>query len=371
MTERDVIVRCPGCGNGKVISLAVGQLLQCDICRTTFQAPIDMPDAGAAAAGTDAFIVGLPPAPAASTGSPERTPMSGAPTDPSRDAAARDPHITRTRSWRTEDFDVATPPAPAPRRDVPAIAPRCPAADSAEPTADARDDREGEELLLVEPRGRIWAVISILAGSIIVATLVLGGVLLFRGLAGVGPSDADVSTPTIQSSAVNSLNAHWTDASQASQRRDSVTLKVVRATYGTVRARDLRQQVITTEDDNLLAITVSVRNLGPRARGFQNWYGHAFEAGDGAEVIAELFDDQQRSYSLLKFDDVTRIEGQRLADQIDPKETVQDTVVFLIPKEIDRAAIRSFRLTLPGAAVGMNDFFRFQIPTSMIEGFHD
>ncbi len=368
MTERDLIVRCPGCGNGKVIALAVGQLLQCDICRTAFHAPVNEPGGEGGAAETDSFVVGLPPPPPTASGTQHPTAPNRSPADSSPAGSASRANTTKTRVWRTDDLDVATQKSPTPESESPDNPPG-PLTTVLPPPADADDEQEDEELVLLEPRGRIWAVISIVAGSVIAVTFVLGGLYLFHRLATSGPSTTDVAKPKIKSSATNSSPGHWTDASKSSQRRDPITVKIERVRYGSVRVRDVQNQVITTEDENLLAITISVHNRGQRARGFQNWYGHAFAVEDGVEVIAELSDDQQRSYSLLKFDDVSQIEGQRLADQIDSKQTVQDTLVFLIPKNIDRGAIRFFRLTLPGAAVGMKDFFRFQIPASMIEGF--
>ncbi|MFW6170361.1 MAG: hypothetical protein ACODAD_07720, partial [Planctomycetota bacterium] len=121
----------------------------------------------------------------------------------------------------------------------------------------------------------------------------------------------------------------------------------------------------------LLGITIEVRNQGTRPQGFKNWYGHAFETDQGSSVVAELTDNQNRAYSLLKFDDVRRIEGQSSTDSIAPKETVRDTVVFMIPEAVNCARIKYFRLTLPGAAVGISESFRFQIPSSMVEGFGD
>ncbi len=146
-------------------------------------------------------------------------------------------------------------------------------------------------------------------------------------------------------------------------------LKVERVFYGSIRVKDLSNQVLSTADDNLLGITVSALNQGSRPRAFENWYGHVFEAEQGEEIIAVLIDDQNRNYSLLKFDDVSHIEGQRLADKIGPQKTIQDTLVFLIPKDVDRSEIKYLRLTLPGAAVELSDFFRFQIPPTMIENF--
>ncbi len=107
-----------------------------------------------------------------------------------------------------------------------------------------------------------------------------------------------------------------------------------------------------------------------RSRGaFRSWYAGGFESEEGDEPLPELSDDLGRAYDLLRFDDVSSIEGQRLADEIEPHHDVQDTVVFLVPADVDRTTIRYFRLSLPAHAIGTADFFRFEIPVSMIIDF--
>jgi len=163
----------------------------------------------------------------------------------------------------------------------------------------------------------------------------------------------------------------WTNAAKFGQRLQTLTVKIERAKFGALRVKNLSNEVVSTRDDNLLGIVISVRNHGPRTYPFKNWYGHAFVADNGGQVAAELIDDHDRAYSLLKFDDVRGIEGQSEADEIGPRETVHDTVVFRIPDGADRDAIDGFRLVLPAAAMGLSGSFRFQLPTSMIEAFDD
>ena len=122
----------------------------------------------------------------------------------------------------------------------------------------------------------------------------------------------------------------------------------MRVKYGAVRAKDLNNEVITTDDTNLLAITVSVHNRGDGRVQFRSWYAGGIEGADGQELLPELSDDAERAYSLLRFDDVSSIEGQRLADEIEPRHDVQDTVVFLVPADVDRTKIRYFRLSSAG-----------------------
>ena len=63
---------------------------------------------------------------------------------------------------------------------------------------------------------------------------------------------------------------------------------------------------------------------------------------------------------------MSSIEGQHLADEIEPRHDVQDTVVFLVPADVDRTKIRYFRLSLPAHAIGTRGFLPVRDP-----GQHD
>jgi hypothetical protein len=181
-------------------------------------------------------------------------------------------------------------------------------------------------------------------------------------------SDADVRSEPVAQAAPTGV-FHWSDAVLHAQRLGLLEVKVVRVKYGAVRAKDLNNEVITTDDTNLLAITVSVHNRGAAVCGFRSWYSSVIESADGLELLPALSDDAERAYSLLRFDDVSSIEGQRLATDIEPHQIVQDTVVFLVPADVDRTQIRYFRLSLPAHAIGTADYFRFEIPSGMIAGW--
>jgi hypothetical protein len=343
MVEKDLIVRCPGCGNGKVISMALGQLLQCDVCQTCFQAPVSE-DVNADTTDGDQSVVGAQPA----APGPSQDDAASASPPPEAQGSATDRRGGRSSSRRAEDFNLAA--GAGEPSDVPEAA----------NSSDQTDSRQGP--------GWMWTVLSMVAVGVILTTVVTAVFLLLLYVVERARNRVAKLPPV---AVADQADAHWTDASKFSQRIDPMVLKVERCVYGSLRAKDLSRQVITTEDDNLLGITVSARNSGRRPRDFQNWYGHVFESPNGEEEIANLTDDQGRPYSLLKFDDVSYIEGQRLADQIRPGQCVQDTLVFLVPQETERTEITYFRLVLPGEAVGISQNFCFQIPTDMIVGFVD
>ncbi|MHB0959880.1 MAG: hypothetical protein ACYC0X_29860 [Pirellulaceae bacterium] len=358
MSKGNIAIRCPGCGNANMVGFAVGQQFQCSVCQTVFFAPVIDPQRQAA-----------PPLPgsgpslnpvAAAMGGVEETREHAPAALPATDTTARK---TTSRSWRTAELEPAAPvptlaTTPSGNLDSPPVVPQpltaMPATE--EPAA-----------------GRVWTVVSVFAGLLIVVTSLLTGVHFFRdwqqsGGRPVGSSQVAARSEPVASS-VREVPVHWSDAALHAQRLGLLEVKVVRVKYGAVRAKDLNNEVITTDDTSLLAITLSVHNRGAVACEFRSWYAGGFESEQGQELLPELADDLERFHSLVRFDDVSSIEGQRLADEIEPHQTVQDTVVFLLPPEIDRTTIRYFRLSLPAHAIGTDDFFRFEIPVGMVDGW--
>ena len=237
--------------------------------------------------------------------------------------------VTPSRSWRTEECEPGTTgQAPAPTLPVSSGSHLASAPSSAEQPAG----------------GRIWTVISVIAGLLIVTTSLLVGVHLVRDWqqsasseSAGSSSDVDVRSEPVAPAAPTGV-FHWSDAVLHAQRLGLLEVKVVRVKYGAVRAKDLNNEVITTDDTSLLAITVSVHNRGAAAvRVSQLVFRRVIESADGQELLPALSDDAERAYSLLRFDDVSSIEGQRLATEIEPHQIVQDTVVFLVPTDVDRS----------------------------------
>jgi hypothetical protein len=217
--------------------------------------------------------------------------------------------------------------------------------------------------------GRFWTALVTGGGLGVLAVGVAACLAMWSDWRGAEGTRVTASRESPLGRAPASTAAAWTDASRFSQRLGHAEVKVLRAFHGPIRVRDMNNQVVVTRDENLLAVTVSVRNLGPRPYPFFNWYVNVFEEGSGDPVAAELTDDHARQYALLRFDDASSVEGQRWAARIEPRDRVQDTVVFLVPDEVARGEIAYFRLSLPAAAVGLAGSFRFQIPVTMIEGF--
>jgi hypothetical protein len=217
--------------------------------------------------------------------------------------------------------------------------------------------------------GRIWTIITVVASLLVVVATSLVGIYFTRKWREAASRQAADPGPSTAASSIDPAQIHWTDASQRAQRLGHLEVKVQRVKYGAVRAKDLNNEVITTDDNNLVAITVSVLNRSDQSCPFHSWYAGGLTDDASAELLPELADDAGRAFDLLRFDDVSSIEGQRLADEIEPRHEVQDTVVFLLPTDVDRTTIRYFHLTLPAHAIGSADFFRFEIPVGMIMDF--
>lgn len=307
MTDTEMLIRCPGCGTPHRVTLAVGRQLRCTTCQTVFFAPV-------------------------LDRSSETPPV------------VADPMPQRRASWR-EDASV---PRPGP----------------ATTSADVSPHACGLLWKLVAPASVLCIVIS---GSILGIYAVRRGGQTRGGSAQPGPAPV-LARPDARGS---TSEYRWTDALRGAQQLDALETRVVRAKYGAVRAKDLNNEVMTTDDTNLIAVTVSVHNRGAQPHAFQSWYaGTAVQKGAG-ELLPELADDADRVYALLRFEDVSSIEGQRLADPIEPHQRVQDTLVFLVPEDIDRTEIRYLRLALPADALGARGWFRFEIPARMIQGLVD
>ncbi|MBM4093231.1 MAG: DUF4352 domain-containing protein [Planctomycetes bacterium] len=352
METDGVTVRCPGCGAPRTIALAVGQQIRCGVCQTMFCAPVvDSED-------FDTF-------------SPTSSPMGAAADGLFETPGARqaDAAITRTQAWKTGEFERVSTRALRPDADT------APGA-----VHDLEDGRRQATGLAPDAdfppesatSGGAWKLLVILASTVTLGTCLGVAVITLQGRHDGHQTETDTADAAAspESPATQDDAVHWTDASQSAQRRRQLTVRIERVSYGAPRVKDLNNQVMTTDDANLLAVMISVRNQGSEPRPFHCWYDHTFETTDGTRVYVRLSDDQGRTYAPVRFDDVSHVEGQRWSDQIAPNNTVQDTLLFAMPTDLDRASVRFFRLALPAAAVELTDFFRFEIPAHMIEGFN-
>ena len=355
MAEGNISIRCPGCGRAQCVDMAVGQQLQCPVCQTVFFAPVfevPLPEAPLPAPPlSETGPLPSPAMPAEPGGTAPRPPGTGA--GPSAGERA-----SGARNWRTDGLPVEVPAA----GELPGAWQR----DGALRTVPPGEPYEPD----VAPRGgMIWTVITVVACLLVVVTSVPVGIHFVRTRQQSAPTAAEPEPDPPAVSPAETSQFRWTNAAHRVQRLGRLEVKVVRARYGAVRARDVNNEVITTDDSNLLAITVRVRNRGVQPHPFCSWYAGSVGDAEGAALLPQLQDDAGRAYDLVRFDDVSSIEGQQLADEIAPRDNVQDTVVFLVPADVDRAGIRYFRLSLPAQVIGAANCFRFEIPVEMVQDF--
>jgi hypothetical protein len=345
------------------VSLAVGQQLLCDTCGTYFLAPIlSSEDLKAVRSSNTDFEV---------VGDPWRGFQDSSMSDDRGLTAGRGlrahPELGQTQQWQTADWDQpkrtdqGNPPA-ATSHSATEGAPSAPEPPPVSPGADAP---------AASPSSRLVHMVVCFVSIAVVGVCVGGGIYVMRSATKSAEEetaavDSDVTATTDSTSA---KPLRWIDATRSAQMKQRIIVKVETGSYGPVRVKDLNRRVITTDDDNLIALNVSVRNRGFEVCPFTSWYGETFETDSGDVLIAELFDDRSRSYQMLKFDDVSGLQGQRLDDEIGVGDVVRDTLVFVVPEDVDRKEIKHFRLALPAVAVGLDGYFRFEIPVSMITDY--
>lgn len=225
------------------------------------------------------------------------------------------PDLGQTQEWQTVDWNQPNETMSGDGQVDTSVGPTDRAGDElAAPPVSFR--REGEDE--TKSSTMVHVIVSFVCVALI-GTCLGGAIYIMRAV-----EQHEDDLPTAAGPGVSKQNGskqneivRWTDATRAAQRKERVIVKVETATFGAVRAKDLNRQVITTDDDNLIALTVSVRNRDFDARAFKSWYGNTFEEKGGDVILAELFDDRDRSYQMLTFDDVSSVEGQRLADEIE------------------------------------------------------
>ncbi|NLF68002.1 MAG: hypothetical protein GX575_02995 [Candidatus Anammoximicrobium sp.] len=322
-------VSCPFCGAGQSLPhSAAGQIARCKSCGKTFMVPHLRP------------------------------PQMAAP--PDRPASA----MPRTGA------------SPAPVRPAPVCVP----APVPVPASVTRDPQAAESPEAAEPQDAGVSPIGlILFGG--TACFILGALLLLVVILKLAQRSRVPDRPTAAGvpSAAASRIVHWTPEASRSSGWSSVARGVAIALnslavdvhyvgYGEVRARDARNRVVVSDENNYLQVYLKIRNLGAEPVHYVSWLCPSFAAG-GQQVQATLVDDQGRSYAMQEFAQVAGLQGHTPQAVLAHKEEAEDVVVFIVPTSVDRRAIRHFRLELPAEAYGGSGVYRFEIPPETIQGF--
>ena len=152
---------------------------------------------------------------------------------------------------------------------------------------------------------------------------------------------------------------------------DDVKVRIARVEYGAIRAKDERNMVQTSTESNFLQIYLAVENVGEQEVSYRSWYGNTF-ADKGKQQTAELMDSSGRAYSMMTFQEISRIAGHvdkaELAARSnrDQDSSVSDVLVFEMPEGMKPSSQKYFRLRLPAAACGGNGSFRLEFLGSTI-----
>ena len=171
-----------------------------------------------------------------------------------------------------------------------------------------------------------------------------------------------------QGELASSTDERWVDATKVTLRDQGIKVKVKQVHWSTVRTRGADRRVATGDERRYLTIVVGLRNKADKPRQYRSWYGGLFQVA-GERRTAELFDSAGNAYPIKKFPGATAVQGhvpEALLER--PGETL-DALVFAIPDDEARQSIDSLFLELPGQAFGADSLLRFEIPTTMIEGW--
>jgi hypothetical protein len=165
----------------------------------------------------------------------------------------------------------------------------------------------------------------------------------------------------------------WTSAEKALVR-DDARVKITSVEYGTVMARDLKNNPIAAEGD-FIKVYFTVENRGKRDLQYTSWFGNRFpEAGE--QVVAELVDFDGKSWPQQKFPGLQKIQGHTPQIVLPPGERAGDVLIFAGPPSLVEGG-QPLKLLLPAAAMWrkfgprwqvQSGFYRFEVPASMLGG---
>jgi hypothetical protein len=143
---------------------------------------------------------------------------------------------------------------------------------------------------------------------------------------------------------------------------DGIEVRVVSAQVGVPNLRLAGRQ---HNVGNRLIINLAIKNTSQRNRLYQGW-------GNTASLML----DSSRSISRARIENGVEVVGQQKNVTIAPGQTINDVLVFEVPDwsydanwtNSNTPSKKVLRLDLPGAAFGVGNNARFQIPESSVPG---
>ena len=159
--------------------------------------------------------------------------------------------------------------------------------------------------------------------------------------------------------------ASWAPAPGKSLRVGGLKVKVERIEVGPILAKGGTQEIITSDDQNMLQVYISLENESDEPFDYTSWYGNEFVVGEKT-VSAKLTNQAGDLYSMLVFDDVAGIYGHVPRAVIHGKETLQDSIVFEIPAG-KLEGDGPWKLELPQAAFGFSGSLGFELQEDLVK----
>ncbi len=157
----------------------------------------------------------------------------------------------------------------------------------------------------------------------------------------------------------------WAPAPGKSLRVGGLKVKVERIVVGSILAKAGTQEIITSDDPNMMQVYISLENESEEPFDYTSWYGNEFVVGDKT-VSAKLTNHAGNLYSMLVFDDVAGIYGHVPRAVIHGKGTLQDSIVFEIPGGKFEGE-GPWKLELPQAAFGFSGSLGFELQEDLVK----
>ncbi len=398
MSDHRVHVRCQLCGYNVPVEMAVGQLVRCPHCQTTFIAPIDETESapnGKEPNASDPHSTHPPSKTTPAIHSAETITMDQVDLDPgiTGGTAAEENGLAPTQPETSPESPAAAEslrrePAPnesAPNESAPSesaqteppteqvptrpneraadVAEHTPASADALQTSSLDEGPTTDDSAPVEPEeghALNWAMPGVF---VIITTLAVGAVIVFF------QRDQNPQTsPDDPSTVPATANKSWVDASRSTARIARVVVRVRRVAFEPIVAKNRSNEVITSQQQKYLTVSVELTNRSTDISLYNSWYGNLFKNLRGDEVVASIEDDLGESLMMMTFDDVTGVKGHIEHVTMEPRDRAEDLLVFEVPDGFWRRDFRVLRLELPAEALGVHGAFRFEIPRDMIDG---
>ena len=155
----------------------------------------------------------------------------------------------------------------------------------------------------------------------------------------------------------------WTDAATQSVRVSGLRIKVERVEIGSIIPKGDGGSVEEIAQD-VVQVYLSLENEFDAPIDYVSWYGNEFEVGE--RTVRAKLSAGELDLPMIVYDDVAGIYGHLPEATIGPRETIQDSIVFELPKS-GAGSAPPWNLELPQAAFGFSGSIGFRIDERLVE----